>query len=187
MRPSLGPQWEWNHNPDDAHWSLAARPGYLRLIPMPADGLLSARNTLTQSMQDNSFEFTVRVDLTAMKPGVHAGLAMFEQSASGLEIVQSGQRAAARFLPSVGARRWARAHANSDPAPRARQRRSGPSISTRSTTARASIRSARPRPSASVGGKVRGPLSLPGPRSTPIPGAVDFDWAHYQPLAPNPW
>ena len=22
----LGPQWEWNHNPDDAHWSLSAGP-----------------------------------------------------------------------------------------------------------------------------------------------------------------
>lgn len=44
----LGPQWEWNHNPDNAHWTLAARSGYLRLIPMRADGLLSARNTVTQ-------------------------------------------------------------------------------------------------------------------------------------------
>ncbi len=86
---TLGPQWEWNHNPDDAHWSLSARPGFLRLIPMKADGLLSARNTLTQSMQDNAFEFTVRIDLSQMKPGVHAGVAMFEYSASGLEIVRS--------------------------------------------------------------------------------------------------
>jgi len=86
----LGPQWEWNHNPDDEHWSLTARPGYLRLIPMPAEGLLTARNTLTQSMQSNSFEFTVRIDLSGMKAGTHAGLAMFEKSYSGLEITQSG-------------------------------------------------------------------------------------------------
>ncbi|MGA8780262.1 MAG: xylan 1,4-beta-xylosidase, partial [Terracidiphilus sp.] len=86
----LAPQWEWNHNPDDAHWSLSARPGYLRLIPMEADGLLAARNTLTQCMQDNSFEFTVRLDLTKIRRGVHTGLAMFEKSASGLEIVQTG-------------------------------------------------------------------------------------------------
>ena len=61
---------------------------------MQADGLLSARNTLTQCMQDNAFEFTVRIDLTRMKAGVHAGLAMFEKSASGLEIVQNGKRTA---------------------------------------------------------------------------------------------
>lgn len=46
--------WEWNHNPDDTHWSLAELPGYLRLPPMPASGLLSARNTFTESMQDES-------------------------------------------------------------------------------------------------------------------------------------
>ena len=85
---TLGPQWEWNHNPDDAHWSLTARPGYLRLQPMNAADLLSARNTLTQCMQDNSFEFTARVDLAAMKNGARTGLAMFEKSAGGLEIVQ---------------------------------------------------------------------------------------------------
>lgn len=86
----LGPQWEWNHNPDDRHWSLTARPGYMRLIPMNASDLVSARNTLTQCMQDNSFEFTARVDLAGMKSGVHAGIAMFEKWAGGLEVVQSG-------------------------------------------------------------------------------------------------
>jgi beta-xylosidase len=87
---SLGPQWEWNHNPDDEHWSLTARPGYMRLIPTSANDLQSARNTLTQCMQDDSFQFTARVDLSAMKNGVHSGLAMFEKSAGGLEIVQQG-------------------------------------------------------------------------------------------------
>ncbi|MAI37040.1 glycoside hydrolase 43 family protein [Alteromonas sp.] len=27
----LGPQWEWNHNPRDSHWSLKERDGWLRL------------------------------------------------------------------------------------------------------------------------------------------------------------
>ena len=85
---SLSPQWEWNHNPDDEHWSLTARPGYLRLIPSGAKDLLSARNTLTQCMQDDSFQFTARVDLSGMKNGVHTGLAMFERMAGGLEVVQ---------------------------------------------------------------------------------------------------
>ena len=87
---ALGPQWEWNHNPEDNHWSLNARPGYMRLIPMNAADLLSARNTLTQCMQDNSFEFTAKVDLSGMRDGVHGGVAMFEKQAGGLEIVQSG-------------------------------------------------------------------------------------------------
>lgn len=27
----LGLQWQWNHNPDNAKWSLTERPGYMRL------------------------------------------------------------------------------------------------------------------------------------------------------------
>ncbi len=77
---------------------MSARPGYLRLIPTPAEGLLSARNTLTQCMQDNAFEFTVRLDLTDMTPGVHTGLAMFEKSASGLEIEQKGRERRLNFF-----------------------------------------------------------------------------------------
>lgn len=77
---ALGPQWEWNHNPDNDHWTLRERSGFLRLKPMPASDLFHARNTLTQ--------MTAKLDLTHIKDGDHTGLAMFEKNASGLEIVQ---------------------------------------------------------------------------------------------------
>lgn len=86
----LGPQWEWNHNPEDARWSLTERRGYLRLKPGFAADIFSARNTLTEMMQDDAFEFTTRLELSGMKDGDHAGLAMFEQAASGVEVVQAG-------------------------------------------------------------------------------------------------
>ena len=182
----LGPQWEWNHNPDDAHWSLAARPGYLRLIPMPADGLLSARNTLTQCMQDNSFAFTVRVDLNAMKAGVHAGLAMFEESASGLEIVQSD-----------GARRLDFFHLS--------EHVSGPALTQTVIQLRVRVSGDQALYFYSLDdGKTFQQLGAATPirfswwkgsrpalfawtTLTSDPGAVDFDWVHYQALAPNPW
>lgn len=84
----LGPQWEWNHDPLPAHWSLQARPGFLRLMPNLATDLFDARNTLTQMMQDQSLEFTTRLELKGMRDGVHTGLAMFEKSASGLRLVE---------------------------------------------------------------------------------------------------
>jgi hypothetical protein len=59
------------------------KPGY------GAD-IFSARNTLTQMMQDEAFEFTTRVDVSGMRDGGHAGLAMFEQAASGVQVVQAG-------------------------------------------------------------------------------------------------
>ena len=34
--PGLNPVWQWNHVPDDAKWSLAERPGVLRLHSLPA-------------------------------------------------------------------------------------------------------------------------------------------------------
>src|SRR3546814_12201541 len=47
----LGLQWQWNHNPDDGKWSLKERPGFLRLHATQADGIWTARNTLTQKAQ----------------------------------------------------------------------------------------------------------------------------------------
>ena len=95
---TLGPQWEWNHNPVDADWSLTGRRGYLRLTPGYAADLLSARNTLTQTMQDESFEFTSRLDISGMKDGDRAGIAMFEQAASGVQIVQVGEARSLSFF-----------------------------------------------------------------------------------------
>jgi len=48
--PGLAPQWQWNHNPVPAAWSLTERPGWLRLKGLPADDLEHARNTLTQKI-----------------------------------------------------------------------------------------------------------------------------------------
>lgn len=49
--PQLGMQWAWNHNPDDASWSLTAHKGYLRLKTAKiVNSLPAARNTLTQRM-----------------------------------------------------------------------------------------------------------------------------------------
>jgi hypothetical protein len=48
---TLSPVWEWNYQPRTDKWSLAARPGYLRLHAFPGlDGgnLLKVGNVLTQ-------------------------------------------------------------------------------------------------------------------------------------------
>jgi beta-xylosidase len=73
----LGLQWEWNHNPDDAMWSLTERPGYLRLRAGPAEHLVTARNTLTQILQGPHAIFTTRIDLSHMTDGQRAGLVLF--------------------------------------------------------------------------------------------------------------
>lgn len=85
---TLPAMWEWNHDPDDAHWSLAERPGFLRLHAMPAPDLLHARNTLTECMQDNSLDFTVRLDLRHLQDGDRSGVSALDRSLSYVAIAQ---------------------------------------------------------------------------------------------------
>jgi beta-xylosidase len=85
---TLGPQWEWNHNPDDADWSLTARPGFLRLRALPAPDLVSARDTLTQMLQARDEQVTTRLALNGMADHQEAGLAMFGVRPSWIGVVQ---------------------------------------------------------------------------------------------------
>ncbi|MGA7342560.1 MAG: glycoside hydrolase 43 family protein [Terracidiphilus sp.] len=188
----LAPQWEWNHNPDDAHWSLRARPGYLRLIPMPAGGLLSARNTLTQCMQDNSFEFTVRLDLAQMKSGVHTGLAMFEKSASGVEVVQTGSQRRLSFFhlqeriagPQVTQTiLQLRVRVDGDQARYSYSLDDGESFHQLGATAQIRFswwKGSRP---SLFAYSTQDPAGMEAAGA----GAIDFDWARYEPLGANPW
>lgn len=94
--PELGLQWQWNHNPVPEAWSLAARPGWLRLtalppaeevpdqlrteegrpVPPPLPELLLARNSLTQKLIGSRGAAQVVLDPAGMKPGQRAGLAL---------------------------------------------------------------------------------------------------------------
>ncbi|MFG6413336.1 glycoside hydrolase 43 family protein [Roseateles sp. DC23W] len=71
--PQLGLQWAWNHNPDDSRWSLAARPGFLRLQATRATTFWSARNTLTQKGQGSYSRADVALDLQGLVRGDHCG------------------------------------------------------------------------------------------------------------------
>lgn len=81
---TLGMQWGWNHNPDSTKWSLAQRPGYLRLITgKVTSNLREARNTLTQRIvanynQDLPTIGTAKMEISKMKNGDIAGLAVFQ-------------------------------------------------------------------------------------------------------------
>jgi len=85
----LGPQWERNHNPDDSHWSLSERPGFLRLKALPAADLVSARDTLTQMLEGRTVQVTARMSVEAIEDGQRAGLGMFGRLPSWIGVVQS--------------------------------------------------------------------------------------------------
>lgn len=76
--PKLGGQWEWNYQPRADKWSLAERPGFLRLYafqPLQPDNLKKAGNTLTQRVLRTSTNIvTLALDLSGMADGQVAGL-----------------------------------------------------------------------------------------------------------------
>ncbi len=72
--------WQWNHNPDNALWSLTERPGFLRLTTGRVDAdFLSARNTLTQRTIGPECSGTTALDVRQMKDGDFAGLALLQK------------------------------------------------------------------------------------------------------------
>ena len=84
----LGLQWQWNHNPDDANWSLSERRGFMRIKAGRVDGdLLQARNTLTQRMVGPECTGVVKLDVAHMKDGDHAGFAAFQGDSAVAEVV----------------------------------------------------------------------------------------------------
>jgi beta-xylosidase len=78
--PALPLVWQWNHNPDNALWSLTKRKGYLRLTTGRIDtGFLLARNTLTQRTIGPKCIGSTSIDVSNMKDGDFAGLALLQR------------------------------------------------------------------------------------------------------------
>jgi beta-xylosidase len=72
--------WQWNHNPDNRLWSLNSRKGYLRLTNGRTDStFLTARNTLTQRTVGPECSGSTSIDVSKMKEGDFAGLALLQR------------------------------------------------------------------------------------------------------------
>lgn len=78
--PALPLVWQWNHNPVPELWSLSQRKGYLRLTTGRVDtSFLFARNTLTQRTVGPASTGVTALDVSHMKEGDFAGLALLQQ------------------------------------------------------------------------------------------------------------
>jgi hypothetical protein len=87
---ALGLQWAWNHNPLDARWSLAQRPGFMRLQAGRARHLGGARNTLTQILQGPASEITTRIEIGALAEQQRAGLSLFGVKVPWVGVLREG-------------------------------------------------------------------------------------------------
>jgi beta-xylosidase len=78
--PALPLVWQWNHNPDNKLWSVTQRKGYLRLTTGRIDTIfVTARNTLTQRTFGPECSGSTSIDISNMKDGDFAGLALLQR------------------------------------------------------------------------------------------------------------
>jgi beta-xylosidase len=72
--------WQWNHNPVNQLWSVRLRKGYLRLTTGRIDTtLVAARNILTQRTFGPGCSAITALDVSGLKDGDCAGLALLQQ------------------------------------------------------------------------------------------------------------
>jgi beta-xylosidase len=91
--PALPLVWQWNHNPDNNLWSLTERKGYLRLKTARIDtSFLLARNSLTQRTIGPVCSGSASLDVSNMKDGDFAGLALLQKNYGLLGVRAEGQR-----------------------------------------------------------------------------------------------
>lgn len=84
-------EWQWNHNPDNANWSLSARPGWYRIKTGRVDkDVLWARNTLTQRTFGPKSSARVALDASGLKDGDVAGLLALQSKYGYVAVKRTG-------------------------------------------------------------------------------------------------
>jgi len=72
---ALGPEWEWNHNPDNTRWSVGS--GLRLQTATVTNDLYMARNTLTHRILGPTSTATIVLNHSGMRDGDRAGLSLF--------------------------------------------------------------------------------------------------------------
>lgn len=85
---TLGLQWQWQANSGDDWYSMASRPGHLRLRPVAAGpgGLAAAPNLLLQKFPAASFSVATRLELPPGHHGLRAGLVVMGVKFAALDV-----------------------------------------------------------------------------------------------------
>lgn len=98
----LNPLWQWNHVPDDTKWSIAEKPGVLRLHSLPAGDFYAARNSICQRPPGPESIMTVELDTSGLVAGDTAGLALLSSPYAWIGVVKSPESATLQMLDSSG-------------------------------------------------------------------------------------
>jgi beta-xylosidase len=85
---SLGPQWEWNHNPDTTKFTV--NNGLTLHTATVTFDLYSARNTLSHRLYGPTSSATIIMDISHMAAGDRAGLVLLRHSSAWVGIMKNG-------------------------------------------------------------------------------------------------
>ena len=85
---SLGPQWEWNHNPDTTKFSV--NNGLTLNTATVTSDLYAARNTLTHRILGPTSSGTIVLNYANMKDGDRAGLSLLRDTSAYISVSNSG-------------------------------------------------------------------------------------------------
>ena len=98
----LNPLWQWNHVPDDSKWSLAEKPGALRLHSLSASNFWTARDSLCQRPPGPESIMTVELDTSGLVAGDNAGLALLSAPYAGIGVVKTTEGTTLQMFQSRG-------------------------------------------------------------------------------------
>ena len=111
----LGPEWEWNHNPDNSSWSVGH--GLTLKAATVTDDLYSARDTLTHRILGPTSTATILLNYSGMKDGDKAGLAMFRDASAWVGVVRDAGKFQVVMRQNITMdRRWATSNIGEDKA-----------------------------------------------------------------------
>ncbi|KAK7699490.1 hypothetical protein SLS64_011628 [Diaporthe eres] len=85
---SLGPAWEWNHNPDTSKFTVSN--GLTLSTATVTSDLYAARNTLTKRIHGPQGVGTVVIDFTSLGDGDRAGLSLLRQASAYIAVQRTG-------------------------------------------------------------------------------------------------
>ncbi len=103
--PALPAVWQWNHNPDYSLWSVTKRKGWLRLTTGRIDtSFTQARNTLTQRTFGPVCSGSTLIDISGMKDGDFAGLALLQKKFGQVGVVMNNGTASVVMVNSQSGR-----------------------------------------------------------------------------------
>lgn len=85
---TLGPQWEWNHNPDPSEFSVGS--GLVLKTATVTEDLYQARNTLTRRTLGPIGTATIKLEYAGMMDGDRAGLGVLRHISASIGVRRDG-------------------------------------------------------------------------------------------------